>query len=240
MTTTRSRRHPICSSTPCRPTSAPRRCARPSSSICSPRSATARDTVPAIAAQCKASERGTRILCDYLTIVGFLTKPDDRYQLTPDTTRLPEQALAGLPRRHDGVPRRAGQSSTTSTISPARSGAARSRRPTAPSSDENPVWEEFARAMMPMMMPPAQAIADILGVAAAGPIKVLDIAAGHGIFGIVDRAAQSAGGNRRGRLGRRAAGRDRERREDGRRRRATRRWPATRSRSTGAPATTSR
>ena len=39
--------------------------------------------------------------------------------------------------------------------------------------------------MMPMMMPPAQAIAEILGVAAAGPIKVLDIAAGHGIFGIV-------------------------------------------------------
>jgi len=37
---------------------------------------------------------------------------------------------------------------------------------------------------MPMMMPPAQAIADILGVADAGPIKVLDIAAGHGIFGI--------------------------------------------------------
>ena len=29
-----------------------------------------------------------------------------------------------------------------------------------------------------------QAIADILNVAAAGPIKVLDIAAGHGIFGI--------------------------------------------------------
>ena len=51
--------------------------------------------------------------------------------------------------------------------------------------DENPVWQTFARAMMPMMMPPAQAIAEILNVAAAGPIRVLDIAAGHGIFGIV-------------------------------------------------------
>jgi len=50
--------------------------------------------------------------------------------------------------------------------------------------DENPVWEKFARAMVPMMMPSAQAIAEILGVAAAGPVKVLDIAAGHGIFGI--------------------------------------------------------
>jgi len=35
-----------------------------------------------------------------------------------------------------------------------------------------------------MMMPPSQAIADILGVAGAGPMRVLDIAAGHGIFGI--------------------------------------------------------
>src|SRR5712672_2732000 len=42
-------------------------------------------TVPAIAAQCQASERGTRILCDFLTIVGFLTKGADGYQLTPDT-----------------------------------------------------------------------------------------------------------------------------------------------------------
>ena len=50
--------------------------------------------------------------------------------------------------------------------------------------DENPLWQEFARAMVPMMMPSSQAIADILGVAGAGPMRVLDIAAGHGIFGI--------------------------------------------------------
>ena len=31
-------------------------------------------TVPAIAAKCQASERGIRILSDYLTIIGFLTK----------------------------------------------------------------------------------------------------------------------------------------------------------------------
>src|ERR1700710_68382 len=42
-------------------------------------------TVAAIAAQCNAAERGTRILCDYMTIVGFLTKAGDSYQLTPDS-----------------------------------------------------------------------------------------------------------------------------------------------------------
>src|SRR3984957_19928823 len=30
--------------------------------------------VPAIAAKIQASEKGTRVLCDYLTIIGLLTK----------------------------------------------------------------------------------------------------------------------------------------------------------------------
>ena len=46
-------------------------------------------------------------------------------------------------------------------------------------------WVTFARAMTPMMMPAAIGIADILMVGAAGRMKILDIAAGHGVFGIV-------------------------------------------------------
>src|SRR5690349_13539926 len=42
-------------------------------------------TAAEIAARCEASERGTRILCDYLTIVGFLTKTDDHCGLSPDS-----------------------------------------------------------------------------------------------------------------------------------------------------------
>src|SRR5437879_13586494 len=38
-----------------------------------------------IAAACDASQRGTRILCDYLVIIGFLTKQDDKYGLTADS-----------------------------------------------------------------------------------------------------------------------------------------------------------
>ncbi len=51
-------------------------------------------------------------------------------------------------------------------------------------SPENPVWVTFARAMMPMMMMPAKTMAKIVGVDANKKIKLLDIAAGHGIFGI--------------------------------------------------------
>src|SRR5579883_2629917 len=39
----------------------------------------------AIAARCHASEKGVRILCDYLTILGFITKSGNSYSLTPDT-----------------------------------------------------------------------------------------------------------------------------------------------------------
>jgi 2-polyprenyl-3-methyl-5-hydroxy-6-metoxy-1,4-benzoquinol methylase len=141
------------------------------------------ETVPAIAAQCKASERGTRILCDYLTIIGFLTKTDGRYQLTLDSsvflsTRSPAYfgsviGFLGSPevvRYFDdlaGTVRRGSVPKAESTVA-----------------DENPVWQEFARAMVPMMMPASQAIADILGVAGTFALRVLDIAAGHGMFGI--------------------------------------------------------
>src|SRR5476651_2161500 len=79
--------------------------------------------VPAIAAQCKASERGTRILCDYLTIIGFLAKSGDRYQLTPESalflTKRSPAYLGGTMefRRHR-------PSSITSTIWPPRCGGA--------------------------------------------------------------------------------------------------------------------
>lgn len=137
-----------------------------------------------IAAACKASVRGTRILCDFLTICGLLTKSGDAYQLTTDSTvfltRRSPAYLGGaaeflsapeILRSFDNLAdtiRKGGVSTNESTVA-----------------DENPLWEVFARAMMPMMMPPAQAIAGILEVASAGPMRVLDIAAGHGIFGVV-------------------------------------------------------
>ena len=40
----------------------------------------------AIAQRCGASERGTRILCDFLTIMGMLTKENNAYGLTLDSS----------------------------------------------------------------------------------------------------------------------------------------------------------
>ena len=42
-------------------------------------------TVKEIAERCGAAEKGARILCDYLTIYGFLTKDNGKYGLTLDS-----------------------------------------------------------------------------------------------------------------------------------------------------------
>src|SRR6476660_5227150 len=49
---------------------------------------------------------------------------------------------------------------------------------------ESPMWVKFARGMVGMMMPSAQMIAANIGFEPDQKLKVLDIAAGHGIFGI--------------------------------------------------------
>jgi 2-polyprenyl-3-methyl-5-hydroxy-6-metoxy-1,4-benzoquinol methylase len=141
-------------------------------------------TAKEIAARCHASERGVRILCDYLTIIGFLTKtPDGRYQPTPDTAfflvrRSPAYiggaieflATPALVRHSDRLAttvRRGTIEEAESTVAP-----------------DNPIWVEFARSMRPIVQRAADMIADALDVASAGPVKVLDIAAGHGAFGL--------------------------------------------------------
>jgi methylase of polypeptide subunit release factors len=49
---------------------------------------------------------------------------------------------------------------------------------------ENPIWVEFARSMSGLAGIQAQLIANLVGASSGGPWKVLDIAAGHGQYGI--------------------------------------------------------
>ncbi len=139
-------------------------------------------TVPALAKACGAPERGIRILCDFLTTVGFTTKSGLTYDLTPDTalflTKRSPAYLGGTAEFLNSRQVTLNFQSLTDTI----------RRGTPAASlmvTENPAWVQFARAMVPMMMPAAQAIAELLAIKTAGPVRVLDLAAGHGIFGIV-------------------------------------------------------
>jgi hypothetical protein len=139
-------------------------------------------TPEALAPVCAASAKGLRILCDFLTIIGFLTKGESGYALTPDSELfLVESSPAymggmasflfhpfiekGLANVTDAV-RKGG------TILPAEGSV----------SDDNPVWVNFARGMAALTAPSAGLIAQL--TAGSGPIQVLDIAAGHGMFGL--------------------------------------------------------
>jgi 2-polyprenyl-3-methyl-5-hydroxy-6-metoxy-1,4-benzoquinol methylase len=51
-------------------------------------------------------------------------------------------------------------------------------------SPESPVWVAFARSMAPLMMMASQGLAEIVLGNERRSLKVLDIAAGHGLFGI--------------------------------------------------------
>ena len=136
----------------------------------------------ALAARCTASERGIRILCDYLTTIGLLTKSDSTYRLTPESAAFLSKrspAYLGTTARFLLLPELK-QNMDSLTDAVRLGGVAPSGKNTV--SGENPIWVEFARSMGPMMVPAAHGIADL--VAGTGPLKVLDIAAGHGLFGI--------------------------------------------------------
>ena len=141
-------------------------------------------TTATIAARCQASERGIRILCDNLVINGFLTKQAGQYGLTPDSAlfldRKSQAYLGGAIEFLLDPMLTAGMSDITGAVR--KGGTTASEEGTV--SPENPVWVKFARAMMPMMFPAAMAMAQLVKVAPGQKVRVLDIAAGHGIFGI--------------------------------------------------------
>lgn len=142
-------------------------------------------TVPAIAESCQASERGMRILLDYLVIIGFLTKSEGEYGLTPDSAifldrRSPAYMGAAVgfllsPMLKDAFQDMAAVVREGTTILPSEGSVA----------PKHPAWVDFARAMASMMAMPAQMMAKLLSFPAEQKLKVLDIAAGHGIFGVI-------------------------------------------------------
>jgi 2-polyprenyl-3-methyl-5-hydroxy-6-metoxy-1,4-benzoquinol methylase len=139
-------------------------------------------SLSAIAARIKASEKGTRVLCDYLTMIGFLVKQRSEYSLTPDSAAFLDRrspAYLGTMANFLMSPHIAGLLENITDV--IRQGGA------LPSEDgalapEHPMWLEFARSMAPLMQMPAELIARMF--AGSKPIRVLDISAGHGLFGI--------------------------------------------------------
>ena len=141
-------------------------------------------TVAEIAKRCQASEKGMRVLCDYLTTMEMLTKQGDRYALTLDSSvfldkRSPAyiggateflcspMLTAGFQRMTEAVRKGGTAIDNEGTLGP-----------------EHPIWVNFARGMAALMSMPAQMMAKLVDPNADRKLKILDIAAGHGLFGI--------------------------------------------------------
>lgn len=141
-------------------------------------------TPEALAKKCETSERGMRILCDYLVVIGFLTKEVNHYGLTPDSAAFLDKRspmyLAGATKFLTSPMLTEGFKDIAAAVR--KGGTAAS--PEGTLAPEHPIWVEFARAMAPMMALPSELLAKMLAADFGVKWKVLDIAAGHGLFGI--------------------------------------------------------
>jgi SAM-dependent methyltransferase len=141
-------------------------------------------SVAAIAERCGASQRGVRILCDYLVVAGFLTKSGAEFGLTADSAVFLDRkspAYIGATTDFIASPALIELFLANPAETVRRGGTWQGEGSVSP---DNPIWVAFARAMAPMV---AQRAGDLAAIADDGtgrPIKVLDIAAGHGLFGI--------------------------------------------------------
>lgn len=140
-------------------------------------------SVAGIAKTCAASDRGIRILCDYFTTLGFLTKHNGNYSLTSDSAMfLDSRSPAYVGKAVRFLMHQDQLQNVEHLAETIRTG----KTPESHLAPEDPIWLDFARGMAPIMFPAAQAIAQHLHPALsriASP-KILDVAASHGVFGI--------------------------------------------------------
>lgn len=137
-----------------------------------------------IAKRSSSSERGIRILCDFLCVLGFLTKDGRNYKLTAESALF---LVKGLPAYLGGsleflLSPMLTDSFKNLTGAVRKGGTVDSKEGTI--APDHPIWVTFARAMTGMMAMPAQLMANLVDEKADRKLRILDIAAGHGLYGI--------------------------------------------------------
>lgn len=143
------------------------------------------DQTSSIAKRVIAAERGVRILCDYLTVQGFLTKKDSRYALTQEAAiflsrRSPAYMGAVANFLTSGAHKKNYEVLTESV----RKGGTAAELGGDITQPHDELWISFAKSMAVFTTAPAVFIAELTNAESGKPCKVLDVAAGHGMFGI--------------------------------------------------------
>lgn len=130
-----------------------------------------------------ASLRGVRILCDFLCVIGLLEKKTNLYNLSVEAKRFLDgkspHCLADIidflaaPEMVSLI--------MDDPLSYVITGGASGLTNISP---DNPVWVRFAQAMIPFTSVTAKRTAAYITSRAMHPLNLLDVAAGHGLFGI--------------------------------------------------------
>jgi 2-polyprenyl-3-methyl-5-hydroxy-6-metoxy-1,4-benzoquinol methylase len=137
-----------------------------------------------LAKRVNASLRGVRILADGMTVQGFLRKENGKYSLTQDSALfLDKRSPAYMGAMADFLVSEENIRNFSQFADCVRKGG------TVSSIGDNskPVdhrWVSFAKAMGSMAAPVAGALSQMVSANPSAEIKVLDIAAGHGMYGI--------------------------------------------------------
>lgn len=137
-----------------------------------------------IATRAQLSERNTRILCNYLVAIGFLCKDNNHYFLKSDARLfLDKNSPSYLGNTIDFLlsPLVTERFNNLTAIIQGNIDPETATGVLAP---EHPQWVAFARAMAPIMQLPARLLAELIDDATNQPLTILDVAAGHGLFGL--------------------------------------------------------
>ncbi len=137
-----------------------------------------------VAKATKVSSRGARILLNGLLAIEMVTKDkSNKYSLTPESSAFlvsGKQSYFGGMLRHTGkqlLPKWMQLTQIVKTGKPAQA--------VNQEGDGAKFFADFVEAIFPNSYPAASALAEHLNVAAANkPVKVLDLAAGSGVWGI--------------------------------------------------------
>jgi ubiquinone/menaquinone biosynthesis C-methylase UbiE len=140
------------------------------------------DTNESVMKNAGLSARGTQALLDGLVGLGLVELIDGRYENSPEAS---EFLVEGKPAYTGGfvkfhfadMARWSGMPDVVSTGVPIATDTA--------DVTENPFWEQLVPAIAVLSVPSALTAADKLGLADAGPISILDVGGGSGVYSAI-------------------------------------------------------
>jgi SAM-dependent methyltransferase len=139
-------------------------------------------TVAEVAAETGASQRGLRILMNGLVGLELLAKDGEAYELTPESAAF---LVSTKPSFQGGLLKHVSSQLVPKWLNLTEN--VRTGKASKAVNQEGPgsaFFESFVEDIFPMSYGAARVLADTLKPGAGGPLSVLDVAAGSGVWGI--------------------------------------------------------